>query len=169
MSISCHLRQAYARCGVRGRPKIGVPGNTRMVVYSSCFLAQSFRHFSARYHAVLDFSLHARRLSEVADARSRNRHKKKHEKLNRVGVRMADAGMLARSLLTHQCLNLPHGFIAGALRVQSTCLSLRCQPAFVAVADAHAHARPFCVRHGAARDSPSRGDGGPRGSLAGAV
>ena len=88
-----HLGEAYAACGILGRSKIGVPGGTRMVVYSSDFLAQSFAHFAARYRAVWAHYDFVKALSEDPNNNksSRKRSEKRSLKLRRVGEKLADA------------------------------------------------------------------------------
>ena len=129
-----HLQNAYARCGFHGRPKISVPGGTRMIVYSSSFLRQSFAHFKARYEALCAFDTVLQALAEDRSNKGRARHRKRREMIVRVGRRLARASNVLPAFLTHLCLSLPHGFISGALQVQKTaavfslctCVSIAC-------------------------------------------
>jgi hypothetical protein len=84
-----HLGRAYEACGVRGRPKVGVPGGTRYLVYSSQFLAQSFSHYRPRYMALWEAAQVAQHFGEVGARSSRARQLKKHGKLMRLGHRLS--------------------------------------------------------------------------------
>ena len=86
-----HLQNAYVRCGIPGRPKICIPGGTRMIVYSSAFLRQSFAHFKARYEALSEWALVLQRLSEDPSNKSRRKHQKKWQTIVRAGHRLARA------------------------------------------------------------------------------
>lgn len=110
-----HLGVAFTTCGIRGRPKIGVPGGTRMVVFSGDFLSQSFAHFPAQYRAVWAHGEFVKALSEDPWNKSRRRHRK----LRRVGAMLADGGSYGQALLAHLCLSLPRGFVAGAKEAQT--------------------------------------------------
>ena len=59
-----HLSNAYVTHKIHGRPKITTPGATRMIVYSSKFLRQSFAHFPARYTALCSYRLVLAALAE---------------------------------------------------------------------------------------------------------
>ena len=129
-----HLDNAYARCGIHGRPKIMVPGNTRMIVYSSKFLRQSFAHFKARYEALCAWDIVLQGLAEDPSNKGRARHRKRRETIVRAGQRLARASHVLQAFLVHLCFSLPHGFIHGALEVQKTdtvfflrtCVSIAC-------------------------------------------
>ena len=86
-----HLQNAYARCGIQGRPNICIPGGTRMIVYSSGFLRQSFAHFKARYEALCAWDIVLQGLAEDPSNKGRARHRKRREMIVRVGQRLARA------------------------------------------------------------------------------
>ena len=115
-----HLQNAYARCGIHGRPKIITPGGTRMIVYSSGFLRQSFAHFTARYEALCALDVVVQGLAEDPSTRDKHRHRKRRKKIVGVGQRLARASNVLPAFLVHLCFSLPHGFIQGALQVQKT-------------------------------------------------
>ena len=129
-----HLQNAYARCGIHGRPKICIPGGTRMIVYSSGFLRQSFAHFKARYEALCAWDIVLQGLAEDPSNKGRARHRKRQETIVRAGQRLARASNVLPAFLVHLCFSLPHGFIQGALQVQKTdaifflrtCVSIAC-------------------------------------------
>ena len=115
-----HLQAAYKRCGIHGRPKITIPGVTRMIVYSSRFLEQSFAHFRARYEALCAYDVVLEALAGDPSNKARAHHRKRREKIVRVGSRLARASNVLPAFLVHLCLSLPGGFIEGALQVQKT-------------------------------------------------
>ena len=115
-----HLQNAYARCGIHGRPKILIPGKTRMIVYSSAFLKQSFAHWKARYEALCAWDKVLQGLADDPDNKGRARHQKKRATIVRAGQRLARAGNVLPAFLVHLRFSLPHGFIQGALEVQRT-------------------------------------------------
>ena len=115
-----HLQAAYKQFGIHGRPKITIPGATRMIVYSSRFVEQSFRHFTARYEALCAYEVVQEALAEDPSNKSRAHHRKRREKIVRVGNRLARASSLLPSFWVHLCFSLPGGFIEGALQVQKT-------------------------------------------------
>ena len=115
-----HLKNAYEHYGIPGRPKIMTPCKTRMIVYSSEFLRQSFAHFPARYLALKTYWQSLKDLSEdKADKKQRQRYKKRMGKIARLGARLTATSLLSPFLI-HMCLKLPGGFVAGALQVQTT-------------------------------------------------
>ena len=114
-----HLLEAYKKHGVRGHPKVGVPGATRMVVGSNQYLRQSFAHFAPRYEAVSAFAAHAGIMAGQASS-SRARHLTTQEQLHRLGAKLANAQTIMLAMLSHLCLSWPEGFLDGALHVQTT-------------------------------------------------
>ena len=84
-------KNAYARCGIHGRPKICTPGGTGMVVYSSGFLRQSFAHFKTRYEALCAWDIVLQGLAEDPSNKGRARHRKRRETIVRAGQRLARA------------------------------------------------------------------------------
>ena len=59
-------------------------------------------------------------LADDPSNKSRAHHRKRREKIVRVGNRLARASNVLPAFLVHLCLSLPHGFIQGALQVQKT-------------------------------------------------
>ena len=98
-----HLQNAYERCGIPGRPKIMIPGNTRMIVYSSAFLRQSFRHFPARYQAMVELSRTLCLRAEDPASKNRAAFRKRADTVIRVGLRMARATYVLPAFLVHVC------------------------------------------------------------------
>ena len=129
-----HLDNAYARCGIHGRPKIIIPGTTRMIVYSSKYLKQSFAHWAVRYEALCAMASALEAHATDPKNKSRKRHRKVRETIVRAGQRLANARLVLPTFLVHLCFSLPHGFIEGALQVQKTeaiffirtCVSIAC-------------------------------------------
>ena len=115
-----HLGVAYAQHGIKGRPKILIPSNTRMVVYSSRFLQQSFDHYVARYQALWASAEALRERIQDPSNKNKSLHKKKLANIGLWGSRLCDPATLLPSYLIHLCFQLAHGFIAGALEVQTT-------------------------------------------------
>ena len=117
-----HLQKAYEKYGIPGRPKIMIPGNTRMIVYSSAFLRQSFRHWKVRYQAMAQLSKYLCERGVGDDTTTRNQadFRKRANRAIRVALRMTEAANVMPAFLVHLCLSLPHGFIQGALQVQKT-------------------------------------------------
>ena len=77
--------------------------NTRTIVYSSAFLRQSFRHFPARYQAMVELS---RTLCERGiDPASKNpaAFRKRADTVIRVGLRMTKATNVLPAFLVHVC------------------------------------------------------------------
>ena len=107
-----------------------------MIVYSSEFLRQSFRHFKARYEALCAMDIVHRGLAEGPPIKNkeRTRHRKRRETVVRAGQRLARASNVLPAFLVHRCMALPRGFIQGALQVQKTdtvfflctCVSIAC-------------------------------------------
>ncbi len=114
-----HLANGYNACQVTGRPKISVPSNTRMIVYSSSFLRQSFAHYKARYQALWSYKASLTERA-VADRHGHGRHERRARQVQRLGKAFADYRVLMQPLLTHAVLTLPGGFISGALTAQRT-------------------------------------------------
>ena len=115
-----HLANAYDTHEIYGRPKIMIPSATRMIVYSSAFLRQSFAHFPARYTAMCAYRSVLQALASDPSNKSRAAHRKRLAKVERVGSGLAQACRILPALLTHDCFSMKGGFIASALRVQES-------------------------------------------------
>ena len=76
------------------RPWAGQLPPPSCVVYSSRFLEQSFRHFRARYEAFCACDVVLEALAGDPSNKSRAHHRKRREKIVRVGNRLARASNL---------------------------------------------------------------------------
>ena len=134
-----HLQAAYKQFGIHGRPKITIPGATRMIVYSSRFLEQSFRHFTVRYEAFCAYEVVQEALAEDPSNKSRAHHRKRREKIVRVGNRLARASSLLPSFW---CTCVSHCQAALSKELCKFRRPLRCFPLHVWV-----HRVRLCVYH----------------------
>ena len=98
-----NVARPYERCGIHGWPKIMIPGNTRMIVYSSAFLRQSFRHFPARYQAMVELSRTLCLRAEDPASKNRAAFRKRADTVIRVGLRMTKATNVLPAFLVHVC------------------------------------------------------------------